>query len=243
VQGALGELVRRCGRGTLPTVSKMCKRLEDDLIIERKRGGATRLRLIQPEKLLDRLAANYAPPRASKWKRPVAVGGAIQEVKLDALVGPPGDRGAELQVNPPRVPPKGERVGFHAHQTDEALFLEDAPIAIELGGGGAYGHSSRSASDGKRRKTQRRRGLATYQGITSTATIGCVRFLFGADAGERRGGVPIISGRTRDRPEELQVTLRDRVRCPRSSRSSPPTVRSRGRSALRGRRGCTSRGA
>jgi hypothetical protein len=31
--------------------------------------------------------------------------------------------------------------------------------------------------------------------------------------------------------------LRDRVRCPRSSRSSPPTVRSRGRSALRAQAG------
>jgi hypothetical protein len=47
---------------TLSTVSKVCKRLEEDLILERKRAGATRLRLIQPEKLLDRLASHYAPP-------------------------------------------------------------------------------------------------------------------------------------------------------------------------------------
>jgi hypothetical protein len=32
------------------------------------------------------------------------------------------------------VRPRGESVGFHAHQTDEALFIEDAPIAIELSG-------------------------------------------------------------------------------------------------------------
>ncbi len=63
VQDALEELRRRGGRVTLPTVSKVCKRLEDDLIIDRnKRGGATRLRLIQPDKLLDRLADNYSPP-------------------------------------------------------------------------------------------------------------------------------------------------------------------------------------
>src|SRR5262249_2408229 len=37
VQDALEELRRRGGRVTLATVSKVCKRLEDDLIIERKR--------------------------------------------------------------------------------------------------------------------------------------------------------------------------------------------------------------
>lgn len=62
VRDALEELRRRGGRVTLPTVSKVCKRLEDELIIDRKREGATRLRLIQPDKLLDRLADNYSPP-------------------------------------------------------------------------------------------------------------------------------------------------------------------------------------
>ena len=66
VQDALGELGRRDGRVTLSTVSKVCKRLEEDLIIERKRKGMTTLRLIQPEKLLDRLAANYSPPAVTK---------------------------------------------------------------------------------------------------------------------------------------------------------------------------------
>lgn len=63
VQDALAELKRRGGDVTLPTVSKVCKALENDLIIERSRSGATRLRLIQPDKLLDRLSENYAPPR------------------------------------------------------------------------------------------------------------------------------------------------------------------------------------
>jgi hypothetical protein len=66
VQEALEELVRRGGRVTLPTVSKVCKRLEDDLIIERKRAGLTKLRLLQPEKLLDRLATNYSSPSVAK---------------------------------------------------------------------------------------------------------------------------------------------------------------------------------
>jgi hypothetical protein len=72
--------------------------------------------------------------RYFQWKRPIVVGGVAQEVKLDALVGPLGDRRGKLQVNPPRVRPRGKGVGFHAHQSDEALFLEDAPIAIELRG-------------------------------------------------------------------------------------------------------------
>lgn len=63
VQEALDELTRRGGRVTLATVSKVCKRLEEDLVVERKRGNATTLRLIQPEKLLDQLAANYVAPK------------------------------------------------------------------------------------------------------------------------------------------------------------------------------------
>jgi hypothetical protein len=66
VQDALDELGRRGGHVTLSTVSKVCKRLEDDLIIERKREGATKLRLVQPEKLLGRLTANYAPPEVKR---------------------------------------------------------------------------------------------------------------------------------------------------------------------------------
>jgi hypothetical protein len=66
VQDALDELGRRGGRVTLSTVSKVCKRLEDDLIIERKRGGATKLGLVQPEKLLDRLTANYSSPEVKR---------------------------------------------------------------------------------------------------------------------------------------------------------------------------------
>jgi hypothetical protein len=86
----------------------------------------------------------YVPVEEAKyfqWKRPVEVGGVTQEVKLDFLVGPLGDRRAKLQVNPPRVRPKGKSVGFHAHQTDEALFLEDAPMAIELRGGRSTGEA------------------------------------------------------------------------------------------------------
>jgi hypothetical protein len=80
---------------------------------------------------------SYMPVEEAKyfqWTRSVEVSGVKQEVKLDALVGPLGESRAKLQVNPPRVRPKGKSVGFHAYQTDEALYLEEAPISIELRG-------------------------------------------------------------------------------------------------------------
>ena len=51
------------GRVTLPTVSKVCKSLEQDLVIERpSTNGARKIRLLQPEKLLELLRENYSPP-------------------------------------------------------------------------------------------------------------------------------------------------------------------------------------
>ena len=79
----------------------------------------------------------YVPVEQAKyfqWKRSMVIDGVTQEVKLDALVGPLGDHLKKLQVNPPRVRPKGKSVGFHAHQSDEALFLEESPIAVALRG-------------------------------------------------------------------------------------------------------------
>ena len=63
-QELLEEVTARGGEVTLSTVSKVCSSLADDLIIERKRQGrTTRLRLLQPEKLLNCLAENYEPPK------------------------------------------------------------------------------------------------------------------------------------------------------------------------------------
>jgi hypothetical protein len=74
VNAVLEQLRDRGGEVTLATVSKVCKSLEDDLIIERFRPmpkpgtpvsrlvAAPALRLRQPEKLLDLLAENYALP-------------------------------------------------------------------------------------------------------------------------------------------------------------------------------------
>jgi hypothetical protein len=64
------EMIRaRGGDVTLPTVSKVCKSLEQDLVIERTRGetpASRRLRLLQPDKLLDLLRDNYARPEITR---------------------------------------------------------------------------------------------------------------------------------------------------------------------------------
>lgn len=66
------EIERRGVKVTPSTVSKVCARLEDDLVIERGPGEvprARRLRLLQPEKLLDLLAENYVPPNVGRTLR------------------------------------------------------------------------------------------------------------------------------------------------------------------------------
>jgi hypothetical protein len=72
VKAALEEIRRRGGGVAIATVSKVCKSLENDLVIERERGEAPvarRLRLLQPEKLLDLLADNYVPPEVRRSLR------------------------------------------------------------------------------------------------------------------------------------------------------------------------------
>ncbi|NQT38579.1 MAG: hypothetical protein HQ581_13870 [Planctomycetes bacterium] len=59
------EIDGRGGSITMATVSKVCGVLDNDLIIERFRERKSRsrsYRLLQPEKLLEQLAANYEPP-------------------------------------------------------------------------------------------------------------------------------------------------------------------------------------
>lgn len=75
IQEVLEEIWKRDGEITLATVSKVCKSLEDDLVIERVMERSSdeasrerpspyvrRTRLLQPEKLLDLLARNYVVP-------------------------------------------------------------------------------------------------------------------------------------------------------------------------------------
>jgi hypothetical protein len=63
----------------LSTVSKALKRLEDDMIIGRENSS---VRLLQPEKLLGKLAENYAAPASDyvvNWQLPVSSKGKISE--------------------------------------------------------------------------------------------------------------------------------------------------------------------
>ncbi|HTU21553.1 MAG TPA: hypothetical protein VMG10_26180 [Gemmataceae bacterium] len=72
VQAAQREIEKRGGKLVLATVSKVCKSLEAMLIIERKRSKGTaarHLRLLQPDKLLDLLKANYVAPAVTKTVR------------------------------------------------------------------------------------------------------------------------------------------------------------------------------
>ena len=78
----------------------------------------------------------YTPVEEAKflqWKRPVAVAGITQEVKIDVLVGPLGQYRDRLKVNTPRVRPRGE-IEFHAHTVEEALHIEDQPISVPVEG-------------------------------------------------------------------------------------------------------------
>jgi hypothetical protein len=85
LKAVLEQIRKRGGEVTLATVSKVCKSLEDDLLIERsprkpaprRQGERPRpesrlepaLRLLQPEKLLNLLADNYALPAVSRTFR------------------------------------------------------------------------------------------------------------------------------------------------------------------------------
>jgi hypothetical protein len=69
VKAVLEAIRHRESQVTLPTVSKVCKSLEADLVIERSPGKAPAARtlcLLQADKLIDRLAQNYLPPEVTR---------------------------------------------------------------------------------------------------------------------------------------------------------------------------------
>lgn len=81
------EIAARGGTVTQATVSKVCISLDQDLVVERGKGKSPRtrsLRLIQPEKLLELLATNYAPPMIKQRltaKTPLAAGAFRQRLR------------------------------------------------------------------------------------------------------------------------------------------------------------------
>ena len=79
VNEVLFEIRRRGGSLSLSAVSKVLTALDRDLIIEKSRQSIS---LLQPEKLLDRLAAEYRPPKlfgSKKLKLPPDKGGGLAE--------------------------------------------------------------------------------------------------------------------------------------------------------------------
>lgn len=60
VNEVLEEIRSRSGPITQSTVSKALKQLEEDVVVRRENGV---IRLVQAEKLLDKLATNFKPPR------------------------------------------------------------------------------------------------------------------------------------------------------------------------------------
>jgi hypothetical protein len=69
-----------------------------------------------------------------QWKREFAIAGVLKEVKIDFLVGPLGQSRENLRTNKmPRVRPRGG-VKFHARATEEAVRIEDGPLAVTVTG-------------------------------------------------------------------------------------------------------------
>jgi hypothetical protein len=60
------EVVARGGKITLPTVSKALKQLEEDVIISKTKDG---IRLLQADKLIERLRKNYQAPKTVEVQR------------------------------------------------------------------------------------------------------------------------------------------------------------------------------
>ena len=98
---AMDEIKTHGGCITQATISKVCSSLDQDLVIERTKGQLPRtrsLRLIQPDKLLEFLTENYAPPSINQrltakttltpdqFCRRLAKGGAEADLKV-ALTG------------------------------------------------------------------------------------------------------------------------------------------------------------
>jgi hypothetical protein len=103
---------------------------------------ANRDRVMQVKTVIQQLG--YTPVKGAEflqWEREVVIGGNPQRVKVDILVGPLGKSRSKLNLSPPRVRPKGESLEFHAHTVEEAIQIEDEPIAITLTGSRSNGEA------------------------------------------------------------------------------------------------------
>lgn len=94
-------------------------------------------RVHQLTEVLDRLG--YTPVKGAEYMqfvRTIEYAERTSEVKIDLLVGPYEAFKAVLKTDkPPRVRPKSEKKGrLHAHDTPEAVGVEDEPLLIRIQG-------------------------------------------------------------------------------------------------------------
>lgn len=85
------EIVQRGGSISLSTVSKVLKSLDEELIV--RRGQDPAIRLLQPERLLERLASSYEPPKPT---RTLVGKSQIQPSFFDELLRSAGRSGARV---------------------------------------------------------------------------------------------------------------------------------------------------
>jgi hypothetical protein len=90
VSEILDEISTRGGSITLPTISKALKQLEEDVVIEK---SSKRIRILQADKLLDRLKSNYEPQKPRGFircklttKNNASIGAALLDAAKDAGV-------------------------------------------------------------------------------------------------------------------------------------------------------------
>lgn len=112
------EIERRGGSISMGTVSKVLSTLDEDLIV-RKNGG---VRLIQPDRLLDRLASHYGGPDV---KRVHAGKAPLQRPFFDALLGEADRAGVRTAGRAETAyviaPTSGERTRIYVSKLGEWL--------------------------------------------------------------------------------------------------------------------------
>ncbi|HHK41143.1 MAG TPA: hypothetical protein ENJ50_01890 [Planctomycetaceae bacterium] len=113
------------GQLALSTISKALKRLESDLIIERRKG---QIRLIQPAKLLDEFARSYELPNASRTVT-CSVSSSLRELYKQLR----GETSAVLSggssVSAYAVMARDEVPVLYCRQIDEILDIWDGQIS------------------------------------------------------------------------------------------------------------------
>lgn len=119
-------IIKRRGRIAMSTVSKALQRLEDDLIIGREKR---QIRLLQGDKLLEKLVTNYAPPTISRklvGKASQPIKDLVQIAKQDELLFVATGRAS---VGSYAVQARGDRFAFYC--SDIAAFYNRSPRVIE----------------------------------------------------------------------------------------------------------------